>query len=149
MSLAAIAELCGLSERRIRQIAEAASIAPEKRGQWPAPAVVQAVLDDCRAARSTSPLAVAQERVAEARAREIEMRTAERRRDLIPVEDAMAVVDAVVAACVAPLDGLPKRLFRDAEGIRKAQEVIDDCRARAAANIAEAAQACREGTILE
>lgn len=149
LTMAAIAELCGLSERRVRQIAEAAGITPEKRGQWPGPAVIQAVLDDARASRSTSPLAVAQERVAEARAREIEMRTAERRRDLIPIEDAIAAMDAVVAAYVVPLDGLPKRLFRDAEGIRKAQEIVDECRARAAANVASAAQACREGTIIE
>lgn len=149
LNMAAIAELVGLSERRVRQIAEAARIVPEKRGQWPGPAVVQAVLDDARASRSTSPLAVAQERVAEARAREIEIRTAERRRELIPVEDAVAAMDAVVAAWVTPLEELPRRLFCDADGIRKAHEVIDECRTRAAANIADAAQACRDGEIIE
>lgn len=149
MNMAAIAELCGLSERRVRQIAEAAGITPEKRGQWPAPAVIQAILHDARASRAAQPLAVAQGRVAEARAREIEIRTAERRRELIPVEDAVAVVDATVAAFVAPLEELPRRLFRDAGGIRRAQEAIDECRARAAATIAEAAQACRAGEILE
>lgn len=56
---------------------------------------------------------VATTRVSDARAAEIELRIAERRRELIPQEEAIAAMDLVVGKVVETLSGLPARITRD------------------------------------
>jgi hypothetical protein len=64
-------------------------------------------------------------RATEARTREIELRIQERSRELIPMEDAKAVVGEMAALVRAELAGLAARYTRDMEARRALEEVID------------------------
>lgn len=84
-------------------------------------------------------------RVADARALEIEIRTAERRRELIPVEDAQAAMDAVVGRCLTEMVGLPASYTRDIAERRRLEEKMDGCRARIAASLRNTSEALVSG----
>lgn len=61
----------------------------------------------------------------EARTREIELRIAERKRDLIPQEDAKAAVTQLAATVKAEFTGLPARWTRDMAERRRLEQEID------------------------
>jgi hypothetical protein len=67
-----------------------------------------------------------------ARAREIELRTAERARDLIEFDEACAVLDDVIGALVSELAGLPAAATRDLMMRRHLDELIRGIRQRTA-----------------
>lgn len=69
--------------------------------------------------------AAAASRATDARTREIELRIAERRRDLIPQEDARAVVSEMAAMVRAEFSGLPARFTRDLPERRRLEQEID------------------------
>lgn len=61
----------------------------------------------------------------EARTREIELRIAERKRDLIPQDDAKAAVTQLAATVKAEFTGLPARWTRDMAERRRLEQEID------------------------
>ncbi|TYB81767.1 hypothetical protein [Maritimibacter fusiformis] len=76
-------------------------------------------------------------RVSEARAAEIELRTAERRRELIPQEEAIAAMDLVVGKVAETLSGLPARITRDLVLRRKIEAAVHAGRKEIADALAE------------
>ncbi|MCK0206842.1 hypothetical protein MWN33_02220 [Starkeya koreensis] len=120
-----ISNLLGCTARRARQIAAEANIRPAGRGAFPVALVVQAALAAARRERGGSDESRARAEFAKTRTAEIAQRRAERARELIPVEDAIAAVEHVVAVAVSELVGLPARLSRDRAERRR---IDDECR---------------------
>lgn len=85
-------------------------------------------------------------RAQDARAAEIELRIAERKRELIPLEDAIAAIDHVVGRVNDELGGLPARVTRDIEQRRKIETEVDEAKTRIAKSLAEAAGFARTGS---
>jgi phage terminase Nu1 subunit (DNA packaging protein) len=71
-------------------------------------------------------------RVQEARARQIEQRTARDAGQTIAMADALALLDDVVGGLKADLDGVPARCTRDMVERRKLEAELNDCLTRAA-----------------
>lgn len=91
--------------------------------------------------------AAAASRATDARTREIELRIAERRRDLIPQEDARAVVSEMAAMIKAEFSGLPARFTRDLAERRRLEQEIDGSFDRVAAAARNAGTALATGSI--
>lgn len=91
--------------------------------------------------------AAAASRATDARTREIELRIAERRRDLIPQEDARAVVSEMAAMIKAEFSGLPARFTRDLAERRRLEQEIDGSFDRLAAAARNAGTALATGSI--
>jgi len=85
-------------------------------------------------------------RATEARTREIELRIQERSRELIPMEDAKAVVGEMAALVRAELAGLAARYTRDMEARRALEEVIDGALERIAGAAEKASTALVAGS---
>lgn len=108
-------------------------------------------LDACRVAyirwlrdgRRRLSKSAAASRVQEARAREIEIRTAEREHRLIETDEAIAVVDDVIGRLRAETSGIGARLTRDRELRRAVEKELDDVFSRAADHFVKAASALR------
>lgn len=79
----------------------------------------------------------AESRVRDARAREIELRTAREEGELIPTEEALAYVQAVVGALISRMNGLPAQITRDLDERRRIEAMLDGVRAEVAAICAE------------
>ena len=76
-------------------------------------------------------------RVRDARAREIELRTARDEQELIPTEEAVAYAQMVVGALVSRLNGLPAQYTRDLDERRKLEATIDGIREEVAQVMSE------------
>jgi hypothetical protein len=140
-----MAGLLEFSADYLRQLERAGRFAKLSHDRYSPPAVIKGVLahmrDDARRINKTS----AQTRVQEARAKEIELRTARDEGRLIEIESVEAVFADILGAYRSELAGVPAAATRDLairETISAALEsAIDRCRARFAA----AAEAARNG----
>lgn len=113
LTLKQAATLVGKSERWVQLRAQEGFFESRKRGEYPLLSFVRGVVAYHDALLEKGNKAAAANRATEARTREIELRTAERARRVIPIEDAEAVISEVAAMVNAELAGLPARVTRD------------------------------------
>jgi hypothetical protein len=102
-----------LSRRRLDQLAKGGWITRHAPGRWRVLDLVQGYVRFLRDEGRRTSKSAAESRVHDARAREIEARTAERLGKLVPLEDFDTFVDLVCGAIRAELSGLPARFTRD------------------------------------
>ena len=134
------ARLLMISAERVRQLIKDGYIPRPVPGRTTLVGAVQGYIrfrDDAdrRATKSASA-----NRVTDARASEIELRLAERRREVIPREEAEAANAFVVGLVNEELNGLPARLTRDVPTRRKYEAEVDGSKARIAKALADAAE---------
>src|SRR5262245_28723110 len=85
-------------------------------------------------------------RVRDARAKDIEMKTALRSRELIPMSDAVFALDTVVGLTRSTLGGAAARISRDLAVQTKADDVIDHCLNTISEGLRKAVHALRAGS---
>jgi hypothetical protein len=118
---------------------------PGQQDQWRLVDVVQGrlrYLED-RAKRATQTATLS--RVQEARAIEIEQRTAREAGQTIDMSDALAFVDDIVGPLMADLDGFSARVTRDMPMRRKIEGELNDLRTRHADRLDKAADILQTG----
>lgn len=140
----ALAGLLDVSPRRVRQIAAEAQIQPVARGQWPVAAIVRAAVAAAGKARTGDAEREARAALMQARAREIQLRTAREEGELIPTEEAVAYTQAVVGTLVSRLNGLPAQITRDLDERRRIEAMLDEIRRDVAAVSGEHGPAYRD-----
>lgn len=113
ITLDAAGSLLMISVERVRQLSKSGYIDRPKPGRTTVVSAVQGYIRFLKDAERKNTKSGAATRVSEARAAEIELRTAERRRVLIPQEEAIAAMDLVVGKVAETLSGLPARITRD------------------------------------
>lgn len=133
----ALATLLDVTPRRVRQLASEAHIEPLARGLWPVGAVIRAAVTAAGREREGSSERDARAALMRARAREIEIRTAEREGELIPTDEAVAYTQSVVGALISRMNGLPAQITRDARERRKIEAILDEIRSDVAKVCAE------------
>jgi hypothetical protein len=138
-------QLLMLSRQRLDQLAAAGWIARVSKGRWRIVDLVQGYIrylkDEERRASKTFTLS----RVQEARANEIEARTARDAGQTIAMSDALELVDVVVGGLKADLDGLPARFTRDMVQRRKLETEVNDALTRCADRLDEEADDLKAG----
>jgi len=107
--------------------------------------VIRGVIAYYEDLQSKNSKTAAASRATEARTREIELRIQERMRDLIPLEDARAVVSEMAALVRAEFQGLPARFTRDMQDRRKLEQEIDGAFDRLSRRAEEAARSLETG----
>lgn len=145
ISISQAARLLMISDERVRQLVKAGYIPKAARNTYPLVGVVQGYIRSIKDEQKTSSRTVAENKVRDARAEEIAIRIAEKMRELIPLDDALAVIDKVLAIVVAELTGLPARVTRDVPTRRLIEKELDASRNRMAAAFRSSAATLREG----
>jgi hypothetical protein len=110
LTIDAVSELLDLGDERVGQLIKDGWIARDKSG---AIRLGDAVRGYVKFLRSRSTRSASDTRVREARAREIELRTAQRAGELCYVEEALAICDEVFGGLRSDLGGLPATVTRD------------------------------------
>lgn len=123
----------GVSARRVRQLAAEHSIFAVTRGQYPFQPVIHAYLEQAASGLLSDAERHQRDRVANARAREIEARTARQERELVPTEEVVAFTDAIVDGLMSGLDELPAKVTEDANERARIKGIIDRIRDEVAA----------------
>lgn len=130
---------------RIRQLIRAGYIAKVRPGYTTIVSAVQGYIRFLKDEDRKNTKAGSASRATDARTREIELRIAERKRDLIPQEDARAVVLQIAAEYKAEFIGLPARYTRGMTERRRLEKEIDASFDRIADALAGAEQALATG----
>ncbi|WP_300582324.1 hypothetical protein, partial [Marivita sp.] len=117
-----VAALCGRSTQWVHHLAKAGFVQKQGKNEYALVAVIRGVIAYYEDLQSKNSKGAAASRATEARTREIELRIQERMRDLIPLEDARAVVSEMAALVRAEFQGLPARYTRDMQDRRKLEQ---------------------------
>jgi hypothetical protein len=137
--------LLKLTQPRLSQLEAAGWITRVAPGRWRLLDLVQGYVaslkDDTKRSSQTATLS----RVQEARAKEIEARTARDAGQTIAMSDALELVDVVVGGLKADLDGLPARFTRDMVERRKLEAEVNDVLTRCADRLDEEADDLNAG----
>ena len=135
-----------VSEQWIRDLTRQGFIPKcEKRGFVQLVGAVQGYIRFLKDQDRRSSKVASESRVKEARAREIELRIAERERDLIPLEDALADMAELVGMVRSETAGLPARLTRIIDERQKIESEINGFLIRLADRAAEKAASLEAG----
>lgn len=132
----------------VRRLIKEGYIPRPKPGRTTIVGAVQGYIKYLKDAHARTSKTAADSRVRDARAAEIELRNAERRRELIPVEDATAAMDFLVAEVREQLNGLPARVTRDLDLRRKIEAEVYVAQSAIAQALATAAGVARTGAEL-
>ena len=106
-------QLLMMTRQRLGQLAADGWITRLAQGQWRTVDVVQGYIRFLRDEGRRTTKHAADSRVRDARAHEIEVRTAERLGKLVAVEEFDAMIDGICGVTRAELSGLPARVTRD------------------------------------
>ncbi len=139
------AALLDRSRQWFFKLVKAGYIEKQGRGKYGLVSVVRGSLAYYDDLLSKATKTAAGNRVTEARATEIELRTAERLRKLIPIEDAIAEHDILIAAVREQMDGIPARATRDLELRRKIEAEVNAAKEKIAKALTAAGKAARTG----
>jgi hypothetical protein len=145
ITTADVSQLLVLTEARLRALEIDGWIKRIGPNQWPLVATMQGYLGFLRADGRRTSKSAAESRVRDARAREIEIRIAERMRRLIQIDDALETVDAVCGAVRTELAGLPARITRDLSLRNKIEQEANESLSRIADRFEQEANTLRKG----
>lgn len=111
--------------RWMQNLVAAGFIAKPERGRYSIAAVCRGVVAYFEAERDKTSKVASASRATDARTEEIRLRIAERRRELIPMDDARAELAAVVSEVRAEIVGMGARITRDMELRRQIDREAD------------------------
>lgn len=126
MTTAQVAELFEITAERVRQLVKSGHIEKRAKDQVPLVSAVRGYIRFLKDDERRSSKSAAASRVQDARAREIELKTAEREGSLMDVEEVRAVVAEWGGVIRTGLNSIPARLSRDMTFRRKIETEIDD-----------------------
>jgi hypothetical protein len=132
---AQMAKLLGFSRQNLEKIAAAGWVKLRAPNCWPIIETFQGVLKYARDEGRRSTKSASDSRVATARAKEIELRTAQRAGELCETEEAYAVLDEIFGMLKADLFGLPAAVTRDLNVRRDIEKGVTDILNRTAAKL--------------
>ncbi|MCA1776056.1 MAG: hypothetical protein LC676_10735 [Loktanella sp.] len=147
LTLPQAAALVQKSDMWIRGLVRDGFIHQEKRGEYMPVNLIRGVIAYYESKLTEATKSATATKATEARTREIELRTAERARKLIPVEDSLMITSEIAQSARAEFAGLPARLTRDLETRRAMEAAIDEIFQRLAQKIGERGEALRTGSV--
>lgn len=125
LNLEQTCRLLMLTKQRVQQLVKAGYIPKPAKDTYPVVGAVQGYIKFLKDDERRTSKVQADSRVRDARAKEIELRIAERERDLIPIEDAKGEIAALVSDVRAEIVGLGARVTRDMELRRQIDTEVD------------------------
>lgn len=128
MSTAQAAALLDLTERRVQQLAREGVIPKASYGRYPVAGTVRGYIGYLRDEVRRSTETAAGAALKATRQAEIELRMAERQRDLVPADEMMAVTQMIVGTLVSRLTGLPAQFTRNLGERHRLETLIDAIR---------------------
>lgn len=139
------ARLLMMTTERLRQLIAEGYIKAHDRTRVPLVSAVQGYIGFLKEEDRRSSKSAAESRVRDARAREIEVRTAQREGELVPLALALEIVDEAVGIYRSEIGILPARISANPGERRRIQGMVDDTQRKVAERLAQWAGAARKG----
>jgi hypothetical protein len=138
----------GLGADRLAQHEQAGIIKRAGRNSWPAVETLSALVVHYRSESRRGYRSAADAELRQARVREIEIRTAERERRLIPVTDAADSMSAMIGLVLTELSGHPARCTRDLALRRRIEDEVFGIRERLSDRMRKVSEQLLAGRLL-
>jgi hypothetical protein len=138
---AKMCQLAGYSREQFERIAQGGYIKSLGPNRWAVVETLQGIIKYLRDHRTRTSASSTQSRVSLARAREIELRVAEREHILIKAEEGDAFVDDIFGTLRSEMGGLPARLTRDLKLRSEIEQGVNDILNRVSRRLELQAQA--------
>ena len=139
------AKLLMVTPEWVRRLTKDGWIAKTDRGRYRVVDVVQGYIrflkDEARRSSKTASLS----RLQDIRTRKEELAVAQTERELVPLVEAMTLVDEVAGVVVARINAIPARLTRNIEQREQLQREVDDALTEVADRIAKLGRSYRSG----
>ena len=145
VSAETLAKLLKITTRHLRNLVADGWIKKTREGKYTVVAGVHGFIDYKDDQISRGSQLAAKNRTGDARAREIELRIAQRERTLIPLDEAVAAMQVVAGALRAEMEGAAANITRDRELRNRIQDVHDGILKRSSERIEREAAALRSG----
>lgn len=139
------AKLLMMTPHRIRQLVSEGWIPKAARNAYPLVGLVQGYIRFLKDEQRRANKVQAESRVRDARAREIELRIAEREGRLIETAEALTTLDEILGQIRSDLSGAPARITRDLSLRGQIEVELDRVLDRAADHLQQKASALRAG----
>lgn len=139
------ARLVATTTARLRQLVAAGYVDRVGRGKTTAASAARGVAKFWEDKSKEQTKGSADARVRDARAAEIELRIAERRRDLVPADEALAAIDHILAACAEAFSAIPAMITRDIPERTRIEGIVRKAQGEVAKRLGEAAKLLEEG----
>lgn len=130
ISVDVAARLLRVSRRRFFQLVSDGWISKDPAGEYTIVGVVHGALDYRDDQLKRAQKNEADNRLRDARAREIELRTARQEGELVPIDEANAIMHQIVGRMVSLLASVPARVTRDVRLRRQIEDAIDEVRSQ-------------------
>lgn len=137
LSMESAGELLGISAERVRQLIKDGLVQKRGRNSVPLRSAVQGYIRFLKDDGKKTTKSAAASRLQDARAHQVEVRTAKEVRELVPAEEADAVLQTIIGMLMAALNGLPAQLTRDLDERVKIEAAIDGIRREVASAVAQ------------
>lgn len=144
IDLQTAARLAKCTPRRLQQLVKEGFIPKPSRGRYSLIGVVHGRIDALQEASRSGTALAAENRIRDARAKEIEIRTAKLANKLCDTEEALASMSAIVGMVRTEMSGVPARVTRDLNVRRQIEDAIRSGLNRVADRLRREASALRE-----
>lgn len=141
-----LAEILGVTARRIQQLAGAGVLRRQSHGEWVLPESVQSFMEhrlQSEIRKANRGVAAGADRLKEIKARREELKLAREERELVPLADALFAMDQVAGTLALEVNNVPARYTRDLDERDRLQAEIDAVLSTVADRIAECGAALR------
>jgi len=139
------AKLLMVSPEWIRRLSKDGWIPKVERGRYRVVDVVQGYIRFLKDEARRSSKTASHNRLQDVRTRKEELAVAQAERELVPLAEAMTLVDEVAGAVVARINAIPARVTRNIEQRSLLQREVDDALAEVADRIEKLRDAYRSG----
>ncbi|MBL8574944.1 MAG: hypothetical protein JNM13_14805 [Hyphomicrobiaceae bacterium] len=129
------ADLIGVTPRHVGNLVASGIVTRAGRGRIALKASIRAMITDAKRSAGADQLSGEHAAFVKAKRRTAELRLAERQRELIPLTEAIAVIDDVVGSIRHALDAIPAQISRDPATRNTCRELIDAALERAAGKL--------------
>lgn len=135
VTLAEAMRLTGYTKQNLQKLIEAGHVKRSDRAKFKLIDLFGGVMTHLRSQRKTTEQTVASQRLIEARAAEIELRTAVRAGKLMETEEHLAVMQMVFGALKVAIEALPSQIARDRDQRRLAEDAVSRALRQCASNL--------------
>jgi len=139
------AKLLMVTPEWVRRLTRDGWIAKTDRGRYRVVDVVQGYIRFLKDEARRSTKTASHNRLQDIRTRKEELAVAQTERELVPLVEAMTLVDEVAGAVVARINAIPARLTRNMEQREQLQREVDDALTEVADRIAKLSRSYRSG----
>lgn len=124
-----LSTILGVTARQVTSLSEQGVIPKAGRGQWPLAETVQAYIRhkvQSEVGRAKRPVAAGTDRLKDIKARREELKLAREEGVLVPVSDALYIMDVLSGALTLQMNNIPARFTRDLDERDRLQGHIDE-----------------------